>query len=202
MYCLPKDPWEPTAGAKALRFTSTDPDPAGPSPQVSGSPFDASRPGQTPDSCLGVKGSPVQIRPSRLVVKFFEYMCNTPEPSKEPFPFETALPEARTDHTPTRPTRASAKPRRTRNQPVKGSNTAKPPLLCKGIPHTCEPADTIPGRTSSPQAGRSPGVSTVEQRGKRTGKSHPLFCKVTHSFLRRIDVPRTRVLWLVMRPVR
>ena len=27
--------------------------------------FDSLRPGQTQDSCLGVKGSPVQIRPSR-----------------------------------------------------------------------------------------------------------------------------------------
>ena len=30
-----------------------------------GSPPDSLRPAQTPDSCLGVKGSPVQIRPSR-----------------------------------------------------------------------------------------------------------------------------------------
>jgi hypothetical protein len=30
-----------------------------------GSPSDSLRPAQTPDSCLGVKGSPVQIRPSR-----------------------------------------------------------------------------------------------------------------------------------------
>ena len=33
-----------------------------------GSPPDSLRPAQTPDSCLGVKGSPVQIRPSRPVV--------------------------------------------------------------------------------------------------------------------------------------
>jgi len=56
-------------GANTLRFTPTDPDPAGPSLQVKGSPFDSLRPSQTPDSCLGVKGSPVQIRPSR---RFFE----------------------------------------------------------------------------------------------------------------------------------
>jgi hypothetical protein len=63
--------WEPTTGANALRSSSTDLDPAGPSLQVKGSPLDSLRPGQTPDSCLGVKGSPVQIRPSRLVRVLF-----------------------------------------------------------------------------------------------------------------------------------
>jgi hypothetical protein len=62
-------PWEPTMGANALRLSSTDPDPAGPLLQVRGSLLDSLRPGQTPDSCLGVKGSPVQIRPSRLVFR-------------------------------------------------------------------------------------------------------------------------------------
>jgi len=52
-------------GANALRFSSTYLDPAGPSRQVEGSPFDSPRPGRTPCSCLGVKGSPVQIPPSR-----------------------------------------------------------------------------------------------------------------------------------------
>jgi hypothetical protein len=32
---------------------------------IADTPFDSLRPGQTLDSCLGVKGSPVQIRPSR-----------------------------------------------------------------------------------------------------------------------------------------
>ena len=58
---------EPTTGANVLRFLSTYRDACGTFLQVSGSPFDSLRPGQTPDSCLGVKGSPVQIRPSRLV---------------------------------------------------------------------------------------------------------------------------------------
>ena len=58
-------PGEPTVGATTVRFTSTDPDSAGSLPQVSGSTLDSPRPGQTLDSCLGVKGSPVQIRPSR-----------------------------------------------------------------------------------------------------------------------------------------
>jgi hypothetical protein len=53
---LPEDPWEPTTGANTLRFTSTDPDPAGPSLQMKGSPFDSLRPRQTPDSCLGSRG--------------------------------------------------------------------------------------------------------------------------------------------------
>ncbi len=36
---------------------------------MSGAPRDFLRPGQTPASCLGVKGSPVQIRPSRRVLE-------------------------------------------------------------------------------------------------------------------------------------
>jgi hypothetical protein len=40
-------------------------------PQVRGSPFDVVGLGQTPEPYLGVKGSPVQIRPSRLVVEIF-----------------------------------------------------------------------------------------------------------------------------------
>ncbi len=56
-------------GANVLRFASTRRDTCGMLPQVGGSPFDSLRPRQTPDSCLGVKGSPVQIRPSR---RFFE----------------------------------------------------------------------------------------------------------------------------------
>jgi hypothetical protein len=43
-------------GANALRLPSTDPDPAGSSLQVGGSPLDSLKPWQTPDSCLGVKG--------------------------------------------------------------------------------------------------------------------------------------------------
>jgi hypothetical protein len=62
---------EPIAGANVLRFISTHRDACGKVPQVSGSPLDFLRPGQTPDSCLGIKGSPVQIRPSRLVTKLF-----------------------------------------------------------------------------------------------------------------------------------
>jgi len=60
---------EPTAGANTLRLSSADPDPAGLFLQVKGSVFDFPRPGQTPVSCLGVKGSPVQIRPSRPEVQ-------------------------------------------------------------------------------------------------------------------------------------
>ncbi len=46
-------------------FLWTHRDACGTSPQMRGSMFDCLRPGQTQDSCLGVKGSPVQIRPSR-----------------------------------------------------------------------------------------------------------------------------------------
>jgi len=62
---LPWESWEPAAGANAFRLVPTHCDDFGRSPQVRSSPFDSLRPGQTPDSCLGVKGSPVQIRPSR-----------------------------------------------------------------------------------------------------------------------------------------
>jgi len=52
-------------GANAIRFPSSHRDPSRLFLMVKGSPLDASRAGQTTDSCLGVKGSPVQIRPSR-----------------------------------------------------------------------------------------------------------------------------------------
>jgi hypothetical protein len=52
-------------GANVLRFASTQRDTCRMSPQVGNFSFDYLRPSQTPDSCLGVKGSPVQIRPSR-----------------------------------------------------------------------------------------------------------------------------------------
>ena len=52
-------------GANVLRLPRTHHDPSGPNLQGGSSPPDFLRPGQTPDSCLGVKGSPVQIRPSR-----------------------------------------------------------------------------------------------------------------------------------------
>ena len=60
---------EPIPGANALRSPSTNRDLSRRFLLVRGSQFDYLRPGQTPDSCLGVKGSPVQIRPSR---RFFE----------------------------------------------------------------------------------------------------------------------------------
>jgi len=58
---------EPITGATTSRSPPMSCDTPGVSLQVRGSPFDSLRPGQTPDSCLGVKGSPVQIRPSRRV---------------------------------------------------------------------------------------------------------------------------------------
>ena len=59
---------EPITGANDPRFASTRRDPAGTLLQVRDPRFDSLRPGQIPDSCLGVKGSPVQIRPPRLVL--------------------------------------------------------------------------------------------------------------------------------------
>jgi hypothetical protein len=58
-------------GANVVGSPSTHRDTFGTSPRVGGSPLDFLRPGQTIDSCLGVKGSPIQIRPSRLVIEFF-----------------------------------------------------------------------------------------------------------------------------------
>jgi hypothetical protein len=71
MWWLTRIPGEPALGANVLRFASTRRDTRRTLPQVGGSPFDSLGSGQTPDSCLGVKGSPVQIRPSRLVVEIF-----------------------------------------------------------------------------------------------------------------------------------
>ena len=70
------EPQEPIRGANAFRLPRTRRDSARALMQMRGSPSDSLRPGQTPDSCLGVKGSPVQIRPPRLVVEFFRtYLC-------------------------------------------------------------------------------------------------------------------------------
>jgi hypothetical protein len=140
-----RDLWEPTAGANTLRFSCTDPDPAGPSLQVKGSPFDSLRPGPTPDSCLGVKGSPVQIRPSRLVVKFFRiYLCPR-EPAKEPSPGEMAPLKARADRLPRRPTRASDNTAQPAKPTAKGPKITEPPRISTATPDNCEPPGTIPG---------------------------------------------------------
>src|SRR5215468_8696057 len=61
-----------------------------------------------PRPFLGVKGSPVQIRPSRLVVELFEYSYASQEPTKEPFFCAMALPEACADGVPWRPYGATA----------------------------------------------------------------------------------------------
>src|SRR5262249_4336275 len=45
----------------------------------------------TPRRGLGVKGSPVQIRPSRLVIEFFQYSYTSQEPTKEPSSCAMAL---------------------------------------------------------------------------------------------------------------
>ena len=58
--------WEPEMGAYAGRFPQTACDTNRALSQVRGSPADSLRPSQTGRSCLGVKGSRVQIPPSRL----------------------------------------------------------------------------------------------------------------------------------------
>jgi hypothetical protein len=75
-FCCPGKPRpvkvsrEPIRGANAFRFPRTHCDHPGALVLVRDSPSDSAGPSQTPDSCLGVKGSPVQIRPSR---PFFEH---------------------------------------------------------------------------------------------------------------------------------
>ena len=56
---------EPIKGAIAVRLPRTRRDRPGALLLVRDSLPDSVRPAQTPESCLGVKGSPVQIRPSR-----------------------------------------------------------------------------------------------------------------------------------------
>ncbi len=78
---LPRDSWEPIEGANVARFVSTHRDVCRALPQVSGSHFDSLRPRQTPVSCLGVRGSPVQIQPSR---RFFEHFGDQVGTKREP----------------------------------------------------------------------------------------------------------------------
>ncbi len=79
---MPWDPREPATGANVLRFVWTHRDTFGMSPRVRGSPLDFLGSGQTIASWLGVKGSPVQIRPSRLVVEFFRIYFQPSRASK------------------------------------------------------------------------------------------------------------------------
>jgi hypothetical protein len=167
-HCLPGDPWEPTAGANTLRFTSADPDPARPSPQVKSSPLDSLRPRQTPDSCLGVKGSPVQIRPSRLAVKFFRiYLCPCQSQQKSQLiakrPVQTrapiTCPGLLSGHLPIRQSQ--------RNQQSRGQRSLSHPGSAQR-PRQLRTGGHRPRRTSSPQAGRSPGRSSC---GTRVGRA-------------------------------
>lgn len=65
---------EPTAGANPLRFSTTDPDPARRFLQVNGSLPDSLRPGQTTDSCLGVKG-PFKRRAPIMSPGLYQGIC-------------------------------------------------------------------------------------------------------------------------------
>src|SRR5690348_12515135 len=96
-------------------------------------------------------------------------MYNTPEPTKEPFSFETALPEARTDQAPRRPTRAYANRQRHGNRPVKGSNTAKPPRLCKATRQP--PTDGHNPRAHQPTASRT--LTAPRQGARRQDPAAP-----------------------------
>src|SRR5215510_5976829 len=57
--------WEPKTEATPYRPRQTAHGPHPALAAVSGSPPESSGPAQTPCPCLGVKGSPVQSRPSR-----------------------------------------------------------------------------------------------------------------------------------------
>jgi len=162
-YCQESDPWEPPVGANTLRFSSIDPDPARLSLQVRGSLLDSLRPEQTPDSCLGVKGSPVQIRPSRLVIDFFRIyfhyarankranlLCNGPSTGPHRAPA-------------TAPHQDMCQDSRTGSSPVKAPKITEPPRICTTTPDTIPrpPADRRPDAHRVPQlqdAGR-PGCS-------------------------------------------
>src|SRR5215468_730218 len=93
---------------------------------------------------LEVKGLPVQIRPSRLVVEFFRIYFPPLRANRRASPGEMAPPEARGARMSPRPTRACAKtaePGKPARQGIK-DHRATPDL--HGDPTTCEPADTIP----------------------------------------------------------
>jgi hypothetical protein len=73
-------------GANAGRLVQTPHDAVTAMSLVRGSPADFLGPGQTGRSCLGVKGSRVQIPPSRLVRGVFGYKFQEPigEPTGSP----------------------------------------------------------------------------------------------------------------------
>ena len=160
--------WEPTMGANALRLSSTDLDPAGPSLQVRGSPLDSLRPWQTPDSWLGVKGSRVQIRPSRLMVELFEYISTPSEPAKGhplvKWPFQRRAPimcpGLLPGHVPRRHSQAS--------RPVKGSEITEPPRICTAA--NCKPGGHHPPPTVCLTAGQTDGGRGYSSCGTRTGQ--------------------------------
>ena len=72
-------------GANVCRFLQTDRDAFRAVLQVRGSPADSVRPGQTVRSWLGVKGSRVQIPPSRLFFErfFAMYSSSTAVPEED-----------------------------------------------------------------------------------------------------------------------
>jgi hypothetical protein len=69
--------WEPTSSdSPGLTTTSRGESAEGASPP------DYLRPSQTPDSCLGVRGLPVQIRPPQPAVSRSEGASDAPQPSR------------------------------------------------------------------------------------------------------------------------
>jgi len=84
---LPREPREPGTGANAGRFPQTARDAFRALSQVRGSPADSLRSGQTGRSWLGVKGSRVQIPPSRLFFErfFATYSSSTAVPEEDSY---------------------------------------------------------------------------------------------------------------------
>ena len=90
-------------------------------------------------------GSPVQIRPSRLVVELFRtYLCPHQSQQKSHSIVKWPLPEAHAHPVPRPPTRAFVNTAEPAKPAVKGSKIAKPPRTLHSDPSSCEPADTIP----------------------------------------------------------
>ena len=114
----------------------------------------------------GVKGSPVQIRPSRLVINFFRIYLHLTRANKRAiplakWPFQRRAPRSchgvLPGHWPRRQSQAG--------QPVKGSKITQPPRTGTATPGNCEPADTIPAHRLT--TGRTPtGVHQLQDTGK------------------------------------
>jgi hypothetical protein len=92
-----------------------------------------------------------------------------PEPTKEPFHREMALPEAHAHHVPRPPTRAFVNTAEPAKPAVKGSKIAEPPRTLHSDPGTCEPPDTIP---SAPAHRKPDAHRAAEAMGRGQAGTH------------------------------